>query len=67
MTHTGCLLATIDEEIGKIGPGPKGCGEESGHTSFSPLTVDPPQPAGSASSGPIFARNAIHLSSVNRP
>ncbi len=95
MTHTGCLLATIDEEIGKIGPGPKastptrknrvlgtpGCGERSGHTSFSPLSVDPPQPAGSASSptpqtktwlwgprpGPIFARNAIHLSSVNRP
>ncbi len=96
---SGCLLATIDEEIGKIGPGPKastptrksrvlgtpGCGEKSrvpgdgslslgwksGHTSFSPLTVDPPQPSGSASSptpqtktclwgprsGPIFARN----------
>ena len=27
MTHTGCLLATIDAEIGKTGPGPKGCGE----------------------------------------
>ena len=27
MTHTGCLLATIDDEMGKIGPGPKGCGE----------------------------------------
>ena len=27
MTHTGCLLATIDDEIGKIGHGPKGCGE----------------------------------------
>ena len=26
MTHTGCLLATIDDEMGKIGPGPKGCG-----------------------------------------
>ncbi len=67
MTHTGCLLVTIDEEIGKIGPGPKGCGEKSGHISFSPSTVDPPQPSGSASSGPIFARNAIHLSIVNRP
>ena len=68
---SGCLLATIDEEIGKMGPGPSGCGEKSVHTSFSPLTVDPPQPAGSASSptpqtktclrgprpGPIFARN----------
>jgi hypothetical protein len=30
---------------------------KSGHTSFSPSTVDPPQPSGSASSGPIFARN----------
>jgi hypothetical protein len=28
VTHTGCLL-TIDNEIGKIGPGPKGCGENS--------------------------------------
>jgi hypothetical protein len=25
--HTGCLLAMIDAEIGKIGPGPLGCGE----------------------------------------
>jgi hypothetical protein len=92
--HTGCLLATIDNEIGEIGPGPQGCGEnpgvpaiglyrgvESGHTSFSPSTVDPPQPSGSASSGPIFAcnagspahnfcalgQNAIRPSSVNRP
>jgi hypothetical protein len=24
---TGCLLATIDDESGKIGPGPLGCGE----------------------------------------
>ena len=24
MTHTGCLLATSDNEIGKIGPGPEG-------------------------------------------
>jgi hypothetical protein len=30
---------------------------KSGHTSFSPSAVDPPQPSGSASSGPIFARN----------
>ena len=27
MTHTGCLLRTIDAEIGKIGPDPSGCGE----------------------------------------
>ena len=25
--HTGCLLATNDAEIGKIGPSPSGCGE----------------------------------------
>jgi len=81
VTHTGCLLATIDAEIGEIGPGPKGCGEKSDHTSCSPSTVDPPQPSVSAShpsdqdlspgspasSGPIFARNAIHLNSVSRP
>ena len=67
MTHTGCLLTTIDVGIGKTGPGPKGCGKKSGHTSFSPSTVDPPQPSGSASSGPIFARNDIHPSSVSRP
>ena len=28
MTHTGCLLATSDAEIGKIGPSPSGCGEK---------------------------------------
>ena len=27
MTHTGCLLATSDNEIGKTGPVPLGCGE----------------------------------------
>ena len=26
-THTGCLLATTDEEMREIGPGPEGCGE----------------------------------------
>jgi hypothetical protein len=25
--HTGCLLATNDAEIGKIGPSPSGCGK----------------------------------------
>ena len=48
-------------------PRPAGLRRKSGHTSFSPLTVDPPQPSGPASSGPIFTRNAIHPSSVNRP
>jgi hypothetical protein len=64
--HTGCLLATSDDEIGKLAR-PFGLWSKSGHTSFSPSTVDPPQPSGSASSGPIFSRNAIHPSSVNRP
>jgi hypothetical protein len=27
-THTGCLLATIDEEMGENGPVPSGCGEK---------------------------------------
>ena len=48
-------------------PRPFGLRRKSGHTSFSPSTVGPPQPSGSASSGRIFARNAIHSSSVNRP
>lgn len=27
MTHSGCLPATMDDEMGKIGPVPSGCGE----------------------------------------
>jgi hypothetical protein len=57
----GYLRATSDAEMGKIGPSPSGCGVNpgwrSGHTSLSSLTVDPPQPSDSASSGPIFVRN----------
>ena len=37
---------------------PFGLRRKSGHTVLSFLTVDPPQPANSALSGPIFARNA---------
>ena len=48
-------------------PQPFGLRRKSGHTSFPPSTVDPPQSSGSASSGRFFARNAIHASSVNRP
>jgi hypothetical protein len=54
------------QRTGENRPRPFGLRRKSGHTSFSPLTVDPPQPSGSASSGRIFARNAIHPSSVNR-
>src|ERR1035438_7805826 len=71
--HTGCLLATSDDEIGKLAR-PFRAGGKSGPTSFFPSTVAPPQPSGSASSpphgrrpirggpgsGPIFSRNAIH-------
>ena len=81
MTDTGCLLATIDEEMGKIGPVPSGCGEnpgspahgiyamgwKSGHTSLLSSTVGPPQPSDSASSGPIFTSSATHQGSVSRP
>jgi hypothetical protein len=66
------LRATIDEEIGKIGPSPSGCGVNPGSPATGPCrwggnraihslsssTVDPPQPSDSASSGPIFVRNA---------
>ena len=48
-------------------PRPFGLRRKSGHTSFPPSTVDPPQSSGSASSGRFFARNAIYASSVNRP
>ena len=61
VTHTGCLLATIDAEIGKIVAGASGWKRAWGHPSFSPLTVDPPQPSGSASSDPMFACNASAL------
>jgi hypothetical protein len=67
VTDTGCILATSDEEMEKMDPVPSGCGEKSGHTSLSSSTVGPPQPSDSASSGRIFARNAIHPNSVNRP
>jgi hypothetical protein len=52
------LRATIDDKTGKIGPSPAGCGANRAHTSLSSSTVDPPQPSDSASSGPIFVRNA---------
>ena len=67
MTHTGCLEATSDNEIGKIGQGSEGLRRKLRHSSFLPLTVDPPQPSGSASSDLIFARNAIRPGSMNRP
>jgi hypothetical protein len=44
-----------------------GLWRKSNHTSFSPSTLEPPKPSGSASSGLICAYNAIHPSSVNRP
>ena len=52
---------------GENWPRPFGLGRKSGHTSFSPLCLELPNPAASASSGRIFARNAVHPISVNRP
>ena len=52
---------------GENRPRPFGLCRKSGHTSFSPSAVGSPQPSGSASSGRIFAHNAIHPSSVSRP
>jgi hypothetical protein len=46
---------------------PFGLWRKSGHTSFSPSTLESPKPSGSASSGRIFAHNAIHPGRVNRP
>jgi len=48
-------------------PRPSGLRRKSGHTSLSALTGGLPQPAASASPGPIFARNAVRPNSVNRP
>jgi hypothetical protein len=52
------LRATVDDEMGKNGPSPPGCGANLAHTSLSSSTVDPPQPSDSASPGPIFVRDA---------
>ena len=52
---------------GENWPRPFGLRRKSGHTSFSPSTVDPPQPSGSASSGRIFTRSATRRGSVIRP
>jgi len=74
------LRATSDDETREIGPGPWGCGAnpgspahglcamgwKSGHTSLSSSTVVPPQPSDSASSGPIFVRNAARAKVHNR-
>jgi hypothetical protein len=45
---------------------PFGLRRKSGHTSLSPSTLEPPKTSGSASSGPIFARNAAHGKVNNR-
>jgi hypothetical protein len=47
-------------------PRPCGLRSKSGHPSLKSLTGDPPQPSDSASSGPIFPRNAVRPISVNR-
>ncbi len=60
------LRATSDDEMGEIGLSPSGCGRKSDHTSLWSSTVDPPQPSDSASSGPIFVRNATHAKVNNR-
>ena len=35
-THTGCLLATSDNDIGKTGPVPPGCGENGSYFILAP-------------------------------
>jgi len=46
---------------------PSGLRPKSGHTLLSSSFVVPPQPSDSASSGLIFARNAVRPKRVNRP
>ena len=65
--HTGRKLATSDEEIGKIHLVPIGLRRKWDQTLFSPSNLEPPGPSDSASSGPIFSRNAACPRSVNRP
>jgi len=59
--------ATSDNEIGKTGPVPSGCGANSAILRCRPRRWGLPQPSAVASSGRIFARNAIHPNSVSRP
>ena len=81
MTNTGRLLATSDNEIGKMGPVPSGCGANRVILRYRPrLWNHQSRSAGAshpndedlslgapASSDPIFARNAARLNSVSRP
>ncbi|SPE30299.1 hypothetical protein SBA5_780003 [Candidatus Sulfotelmatomonas gaucii] len=74
MTDTGCLLARSDNEIGKIGHGPKGCGENRAilrcrprqwarHSRRPPPRLHPTDEnlsAGTPVSDPIFTRNDAH-------
>ena len=69
MTHTGCLLATSDNEIGKIGPDPQGCGENRAILRCRPrlwtrhsLRTPPrlhPHGRGPVREGPILTRFSI--------
>jgi hypothetical protein len=72
--NIGHLRATSDNETGKIGPVPQSFAEKDealrrkpNHTSLSASTLEPPKPSSSASSGLVFARNAVRPNSVNRP
>jgi hypothetical protein len=60
------LRATSDDEMGKIGPSPSGCGVNPAILRCHPRRWNPPQPSDSASSGPIFVRNATHAKVNNR-
>jgi|HubBroStandDraft_5_1064220.scaffolds.fasta_scaffold101213_2 hypothetical protein len=52
------LRATSDDEIGKIGSSPLDRDANQAIHSLLSSAVGPPQPSDSASSDPIFVRNA---------
>jgi hypothetical protein len=60
------LRATRDDEMGKTGPSPTGCGVNRAIRSLSSSTVGPTQPSDSASSGAIFVRNDNRAKVHNR-
>jgi hypothetical protein len=78
VTHTGCLLATSDNEIGKIDLSPSGCGENrailhsrprwwTGHGIRARLRLHPTDKVrGDPGSVPILTRNAARGKVNNR-
>jgi hypothetical protein len=66
VTNTGAIIATSDDEIGKMGPVPSGCAKiRSGGVVV--LLFGTTEPFRSVLPDRIFSRNALHPGRVNRP